>query len=47
MKETASLEQFVQGFNRRQAFFDFVDVGNWKEGADNKIRGTLKLHDFL
>jgi len=42
MKNAASLDRFVHGFNRRQALFDFVDVGPWKEGADNKIRGNWK-----
>jgi len=41
MDSSASLSRFVIGFNQRQALFDFVDVGGWKEGADNKIRGIL------
>lgn len=44
MKKNASLNHFVRGFNRRQAFFNFVDVGDWKEGADHKIRGKRHPH---
>jgi len=44
MVSSASLSRFVIGFNQRQALFDFVDVGDWKEGADNKIRG---IHAFV
>lgn len=32
-------ELFVQGFNKAHPFCDFVDVGEGKERADNKIRG--------
>jgi len=41
MDSGADLSRFVVGFNQRQALFDFVDVGDWKEGADNKIRGIV------
>ncbi len=40
MLKDAKLELFAQGFTRRHAHFDFVDVGAGKEEADNKIRGS-------
>ena len=43
MKSGASFQSFAQGFTRRQALFDFVDVGTGKEEADNKIRGNTYL----
>ena len=43
MRLGASFQSFAQGFTRRQALFDFVDVGAGKEEADNKIRGTACL----
>lgn len=45
LKEASQLRAFATGFSRRQAFFDFVDIGNGKERADLKVRG--KTHRFL
>ena len=39
MRHAANLSLFAVGFTKRQALFDFVDVGVGKERADNKIRG--------
>jgi hypothetical protein len=36
------LNQFMVGFTRRYALFDFVDVGAGKEEADSKIRGKFR-----
>ena len=33
------MSHFAHGFTQRQGLFDFVDVGDGKEGADHKIRG--------
>lgn len=37
---TTGLQQFASGFTGRQPLFDFVDVGDGKEKADQKIKGT-------
>ncbi|MDI1488604.1 MAG: hypothetical protein OHK93_007879 [Ramalina farinacea] len=37
-------ELFVQGFNKAHPFCDFVDVGEGKERADNKIREMFRVH---
>lgn len=39
LKDAGQLRAFATGFSRRQAFFDFVDVGAGKERADLKVRG--------
>lgn len=39
LKHAADLGFFAVGFTKRQALFDFVDVGAGKERADYKIRG--------
>ncbi len=39
LKNATQLREFATGFSRRQAFFDFVDVGDGKERADFKVRG--------
>ncbi|KAG8525620.1 uncharacterized protein KY384_009264 [Bacidia gigantensis] len=36
-------ERFVQSFSQRSGMFDFVDVGDAKEGVDHKIRGKSTL----
>ncbi len=41
MRESSSMSLFTHGFNQRQALFDFVDVGQGKEAADNKVRGAF------
>lgn len=46
MQTGAILGRFLVGFNQRQALFDFVDVGDWKEGADNKVRGMFPEHSI-
>ncbi|KAH9898675.1 hypothetical protein F4778DRAFT_742506 [Xylariomycetidae sp. FL2044] len=38
------LKDFVAGFNRAQAYFDFVDVGYGKERADSKIQESTRFH---
>ena len=43
-KHVADLSLFAVGFTKRQALFDFVDVGAGKERADNKIRGIYVSH---
>ena len=44
-----SLEPFIHGFNKAHPLCDFVDVGDGKELADNKIRGGTKYatHAFF
>ena len=44
VKHTADFGLFAIGFTKRQALFDFVDVGAGKERADNKIRGIYTSH---
>jgi hypothetical protein len=39
LKNAGQLRAFATGFSRRQAFFDFVDVGPGKERADFKVQG--------
>lgn len=41
MEATTNLHQFASGFTGRQPLFDFVDVGDGKEKADQKIKGML------
>lgn len=40
LRQEVQLRLFAAEFSNRQPFFDFVDVGNGKERADQKIRGT-------
>ncbi|KAI0384900.1 hypothetical protein F5Y04DRAFT_248021 [Hypomontagnella monticulosa] len=40
----AVLYEFIAGFNRAQAYFDFVDVGSMKERADAKMIDTMDFH---
>lgn len=35
------LEEFVRGFNMRDAMCDFTDAGNGKECTDEKMKGVL------
>ncbi|KAM0520542.1 hypothetical protein ACHAPE_002936 [Trichoderma viride] len=42
--EKRSLAPFVAGFNRSHGLFDFVDVGEWEETADLKLRAALNLY---
>ena len=37
--EFTSLDEFIRGFNMGDAMFDFVDAGNGKECADEKVKG--------
>jgi hypothetical protein len=37
----ALLEDFVRGFTRGNALFDFVDVGPGKDRADEKVSGRI------
>ncbi|THC88089.1 hypothetical protein EYZ11_012463 [Aspergillus tanneri] len=41
--EARSLSPFAASFTRSQDLFDYVDAGDKKEGADNKIREMFKL----
>lgn len=41
LPECASLEEFVCGFNMRDASCDYVDAGKGKECSDVKIKGRL------
>ena len=36
---TATFDNFISGFNKSNALFNFVDAGSGKEGADHKIKG--------
>jgi hypothetical protein len=45
LSDAGQLRAFATGFSRRQAFFDFVDVGAGKERADLKVQG--KSSNFL
>lgn len=43
------LEEFVRGFTRGKALFDFIDVGAGKDRADDKIIGkspNVSLYGF-
>ncbi|UKZ96409.1 uncharacterized protein TrAFT101_011201 [Trichoderma asperellum] len=42
--EKRSLAPFVASFNRSYGLFDFVDVGEWDETADLKLRAALNLY---
>jgi hypothetical protein len=35
----AHVEEFVKGFTRGRILFDFIDVGQGKDRADEKISG--------
>lgn len=39
LRDAGQLRAFAAGFSRRQALFDFVDVGAGKERADLKVEG--------
>ncbi|KAL8626934.1 hypothetical protein Q9189_007377 [Teloschistes chrysophthalmus] len=41
---TTGLQQFASGFTGRQPLFDFVDVGDGKEKADQKIKDVFSFH---
>ncbi|KAL9576767.1 MAG: hypothetical protein Q9203_007673 [Teloschistes exilis] len=41
---TTGLQQFANGFTGRQPLFDFVDVGDGKEKADQKIKDVFSFH---
>ena len=43
MRHADDLGLFTVGFTKREALFDFVDVGAGKERADNEIRG-IHIH---
>ena len=34
------LRQFLQGFNKEHALCHFIDAGDDKEAADNKVKGS-------
>ncbi|CRG83728.1 hypothetical protein PISL3812_01083 [Talaromyces islandicus] len=38
------VDDFVRGFNESQPLFDFVDIGQGKDRADDKISETIKLN---
>ncbi|KAK0634678.1 hypothetical protein B0T17DRAFT_586418 [Bombardia bombarda] len=40
----ADFKDFTLGFTQGKATFDFIDVGQGKERADNKIKETAKWH---
>lgn len=42
LKNVETLNDFVRGFNRGSYLCDFVDAGNGKECADEKVKGTSK-----
>lgn len=42
--EKRSLAPFIANFNRSFPLTDFVDAGEYKENADFKLRGLLKLY---
>ncbi|KAL8665392.1 MAG: hypothetical protein Q9202_002285 [Teloschistes flavicans] len=44
MEATTNLHQFASGFTGRQPLFDFVDVGDGKEKADQKIKDVFSFH---
>lgn len=37
-----ALDQFVRGFNMADAMCDYIDAGNGKECADEKVKGMLR-----
>jgi len=37
--DTMLFRQFLQGFNKEHALCHFVDAGDDKEAADNKVKG--------
>ncbi|EED12892.1 CCCH zinc finger protein [Talaromyces stipitatus ATCC 10500] len=44
--KTSVMEDFVRGFNESGLLFDFVDVGQAKTSAEDKISETLKLNIY-
>ncbi|KAH8173595.1 zinc finger c-x8-C-x5-C-x3-H type (and similar) domain-containing protein [Sarocladium implicatum] len=42
--DARSLSPFVANFNRSFGLYDFVDAGDLKEGADFKLRTTLRFY---
>lgn len=43
LKDRDDLDQFVRGFNMGDQLCDFVDAGNGKECADEKVKGNPHL----
>lgn len=43
----ATFLEFVRGFNMANNQCDFVDAGNGKECADEKIKGTVRFTYFV
>jgi hypothetical protein len=39
LSDPTTLDDFIRGFNMNNAFCDFVDAGNGKECADEKVKG--------
>jgi hypothetical protein len=39
LSQSASLDEFIRGFNMGDAMCDYVDAGNGKECSDEKIKG--------
>ncbi|KAL4913007.1 hypothetical protein BDW62DRAFT_214600 [Aspergillus aurantiobrunneus] len=40
--ESQGLDAFIQGFNKADAFCDFVDVGDGKECSDEKVKALFR-----
>lgn len=51
LQDESTLQTFVQGFNRVDALCEYIDAGNDKEGADNKVQSKsmrrLKLASLV
>lgn len=45
LAESASLDEFIRGFNVGDAICDFVDAGNGKECSDEKVKGKARPLD--
>lgn len=42
LSSTDIFSNFVLGFNKAHPLCDFIDAGNHKEAADNKLRGRCE-----
>jgi hypothetical protein len=48
LPESSSFSEFVRGFNMSEAMCDYVDAGNGKECADEKVKGNpISIKDYF
>jgi len=46
LRHSSELRSFAQRFSVNQSLFSIIDVGQGKERADHKIKGTFRAGDM-